>query len=162
MNPLSILIADDDEDSLFLKRRSLLSAGIHHLVEEARDGEAVVTILRNRIRRQAPLPLFVLLDLYMPKLDGLSALRWIREQRELDGVPVAILSGSLRPDDMKKAFEMGADAYYSDWPDIEGVTMLYQRAKQVHEGMIAREGMMNGLPGAALSQNAQPVYLRGH
>ena len=74
------------------------------------DGEALICSLRESIT-SGPLPAFVLLDLRMPKMSGLEALRWIRMTPELKTLPVVVLSSSPLPQDMELATLLGATSY---------------------------------------------------
>ena len=147
MNDLSILLADDEEDWYILMRRAIAHAGIKNLVEHAKDGEAVVTLLRRRLRLEPEtLPLFILLDLNMPKMDGLSVLKWIRSEPALDNVPTIVLTNSQSEEDIQNAMSTGADGYLLKGPDNAALTFIYERARMVRKGDLRRTGAFIGLP----------------
>jgi two-component system response regulator len=106
---LKVLLVEDDEDHIFLVRRALRD--LHDAavtVEVAGDGEqALERLARARYDRGGP-PQLVLLDLKMPKMDGLEVLRRIRSQETAHGLPVVVLTSSERQEDREQALRLGA------------------------------------------------------
>lgn len=97
------LVADDHEDTRFLIKYLLEQRGWR--VTGAADGlEAVETAHNSH-------PDVILMDVGLPVLDGLSAVRRIREDRELHGVPVVAVSGYAAAEDRAMALEAGCDGY---------------------------------------------------
>jgi CheY-like chemotaxis protein len=143
----TILLADDEKQWLFLTRRELANTGIKNLIEEAKDGEGVIEMLSRRLR-QSPeaLPLFVLLDLTMPRSNGLQALRWIRSQRGLDNLPVVMLTSSTLQRDVDEAFAAGADGYLQKGKNILAFTFIYEKARLVRQGKLTRATAFKGMP----------------
>jgi DNA-binding response OmpR family regulator len=100
MEPIHILVVEDEASiaevvSLYLKR-----AG--YSVQIASDGKQAISIFQNQI------PDFVILDLMLPQMDGLSLTRWLREQ---SNVPIIILTARREEIDRIAGLEMGADDY---------------------------------------------------
>ena len=158
MTELSILLADDEEDWYLLMRRAIAKAGVRNLVEHARDGEGVITALKRKLRLdEHDLPLFILLDLKMPRVDGLSALRWIRSQPQLEKVPVVVLTASEEEEKAREAMQAGADGYLVKSPDELALTFIYERATLVRTGKVRRAGAFAGLPSGRMSELAQTV-----
>jgi CheY-like chemotaxis protein len=150
---LSIILADDEEDWYLLMRRAIAHAGIKNLVEHAKDGEAVVTLLKRRLKNEdIPLPLFLLLDLKMPRLDGFGTLKWIRSEPRLDGLPVIVLTSSENEEDVRNATAAGADGYLLKGSDnTPALTFIYERSKLVREGKMSRKTAFVGLPQASVA-----------
>ena len=112
MKTLRVLLVEDDEDHVFLIRRALADlAGAEVAVEVAGDGEqAVERLARARFSPGGP-PQLVLLDLKMPRMDGLEVLRRIRADEADEaaaGLPVVVLTSSERQDDREEALRLGA------------------------------------------------------
>jgi two-component system response regulator len=107
--PLRILLVEDDEDHVFLVRRALADLdGPAVTVEVAGDGEqAVERLARSRFEPGGP-PQLVMLDLKMPRMDGLEVLRRIRDDGSARGVPVVVLTSSERQEDREEALRLGA------------------------------------------------------
>src|SRR5207244_12904961 len=95
------LVVEDFEDSRFMMRRLLEMAGYDVL--EATDGEQAV---RLAVKER---PSLILVDLSLPKLDGLSATRRIRKCRGLSRVPIVTISAHDAPESRAEALEAGSD-----------------------------------------------------
>ena len=109
MKALRVLLVEDDEDHVFLVRRALADLpGAKVTVEVAGDGEqAVERLARARFTPGGP-PQLVLLDLKMPRMDGLEVLRGIRADQADAGLPVVVLTSSERQEDREEALRAGA------------------------------------------------------
>lgn len=78
----------------------------------AEDGERTLDFLYRREGcKSAPRPDLVLLDIQIPKLDGFDLLRIIKQNPDLRDIPVVIFSTSRRPEDVRQAYELRANAY---------------------------------------------------
>ncbi|TMB11443.1 MAG: response regulator [Chloroflexi bacterium] len=98
-----VLVVDDYEDSRELYGQYLRSRGYD--VETAPDGDAA---LRCALRRTCDI---VVLDLALPKFDGLYVLRMLRSNARTKAIPVIILSASVGPDVRARALEAGANKF---------------------------------------------------
>jgi chemotaxis family two-component system response regulator Rcp1 len=102
-----MLIEDSDADAGIIQET--LAGWQHHCdVSRFRDGDEALTLL---MVEDAPVPDVILLDLNMPKSDGLDVLRKIRNTPRLTYIPVGILTGSLAPNDQRRASLIGATRY---------------------------------------------------
>jgi CheY-like chemotaxis protein len=106
---LRVLLVEDDADHVFLVRRALADVpGTEVTVEVAGDGErALERLARSRFGPDGR-PQLVLLDLKMPRLDGLEVLRRIRADEATAPLPVVVLTSSERPEDREAAVAAGA------------------------------------------------------
>ncbi len=127
-----VLVVDDNADAIFLLRRLLIKAGIEEPIEQAVDGDAAVAFLAERLGA-APdgLPLFVLLDVKMPRRDGFEVLEWIRKQDVLDDLIVFMISSSAEEGDVKRAYDLGADSYLVKNPDPSVFAHVYAVAMEI-------------------------------
>jgi CheY-like chemotaxis protein len=109
-----ILLADDNENDLELTQRALSQ---HKLVNEiviARDGAEAMDFLYRRgafASRPEANPALVLLDIKMPKVDGLEVLEAIKKDPRLQHVPVVMLTSSRLGPDVDECYRLGANAY---------------------------------------------------
>lgn len=127
-----VLVVDDNADAIFLLRRLLSKAGIEKKVEQAADGDAAVSFLADRLKRGAEyLPVFVLLDVKMPRRDGFEVLEWIRKQPALDELVVIMISSSAEESDVKRAYQVGADSYLVKNPDPSVLAHVYAVAMEI-------------------------------
>jgi CheY-like chemotaxis protein len=130
-----ILLVEDSEDDVYLIRRAIKNALITNPVKLVRDGEEAVAYLKGEgkfaNRTKYPFPSLVLLDLGLPKMDGLSVLRWIREQREFNLMRVVVLTNSLHMNDTKAAYAAGANSFLIKPTDFqESVRLMIAMAGQ--------------------------------
>ena len=99
----TVLVADDDEDVRELVEFKLTQAGWD--VASARDGEEALA------RIIASPPDVAVLDIMMPKLSGLDLCREIRENPDIDEIPILLLTAKAQEADMEQGFTLGADDY---------------------------------------------------
>jgi CheY-like chemotaxis protein len=129
----TVLLCEDDPDDVLLTQIAFEKARLANPLQIARDGEEAIAYLngdgRFAERARFPLPILVLLDLKMPKLDGFHVLQWLRSQRELDRLAVAIMTSSDHDPDISRAYELGADSYLIKPPDAEALLALVQRLR---------------------------------
>jgi two-component system, cell cycle response regulator DivK len=99
----TILIVEDNEKNMKLVRDILQHKG-HRTLEAVTGTEGV------RLAREHK-PDLVLMDIQLPDIDGITALRRIREDTALDAIPVLAVSASVMPDEQQKIVTSGFDAY---------------------------------------------------
>jgi two-component system response regulator len=106
---LRVLLVEDDQDHAFLVRRALADlADVAVTVEVAGDGEQALERLARGRFAPGGLPQLVLLDLKMPRLDGLEVLRRIRADEAARELPVVVLTSSENQEDREEALRAGA------------------------------------------------------
>ncbi len=98
-----VVVAEDDEDILRLVATRLDRDGYE--VVQTRDGAAALAAVRERE------PALVLLDVSMPALDGMEVLTRIRGDERLAGTRVVLLTAMAQEQDVRRAFDAGADGY---------------------------------------------------
>lgn len=107
-----ILMVEDNTDDEKLMLMSLRKSGVANDVIVARDGQAALDYLHGAGPSAAPVrPMVVLLDLHLPKIDGLEVLRRIRGDARTRLLPVVVLSSSDEENDRIKSYHLGANSY---------------------------------------------------
>lgn len=109
-----ILLAEDDPRDVELILQGLRSSYLANDVMVVGDGAEALDYLHRRGRfaeRPDTLPALVLLDIKMPKVNGLEVLREIRRNRELAAVPVVIMTSSREETDVDAAYALGCNAF---------------------------------------------------
>jgi CheY-like chemotaxis protein len=131
MNTLpTILIAEDDEGHAILMRQSLEMAGVENPVEHFRDGQAVLDFLfkrgQGRVREDGRTYL-VLLDIRMPKVDGVEVLRRIKADATLHKLPVIMLTTTDDAREVARCHELGCSVYLQKPVDYDKFAEAMQR-----------------------------------
>src|SRR2546427_13077169 len=113
------LVVEDFEDSRFMMRKLLEMAG--YRVVEATDGEEAVEVaLEER-------PALILMDLSLPKLDGLAATRKIRKHKGFRKVPIVAVSAHDSPESRQEALDAGCNEYVAKPIDFDQLNTLLKR-----------------------------------
>ncbi|MDZ4278183.1 MAG: response regulator [Dehalococcoidia bacterium] len=111
--PVRILIVDDNVDDVVMTRMAC-RAWLSHEVHVARDGEEALELLLGSPGADRPEPFrpdVILLDLGLPRVNGIEVLRALRANPGVSAVPVIVLSGSDREEDIAVCQELGSNAY---------------------------------------------------
>jgi CheY-like chemotaxis protein len=113
--PFVVLLAEDDEHDIVATNRAWKKHNIANPLYIVNDGEECMDFLHRRGKYSepgaAPRPGILLLDIKMPKMDGLTVLKQIREDEELQHLPVIILTTSKAEEDRLKGYNLGVNAY---------------------------------------------------
>ena len=122
MSAESIVVIEDNPDDVYFLKRAFSKAGLTNPLEFARDGDAGLKLLRaiaekSKVEGEAVLPLFVLLDLKLPVLNGFQVLEEIRKIPELAKLVVIVLTSSDIEADILLAYELGARSYLVKPPE---------------------------------------------
>lgn len=112
---IDVLLVEDDDNDVDLTLRSLRGHGMSSRIEIARNGEAALDFLFCRGayegRSKDKPPKMVLLDLKLPRVQGLELLREIKERPSTREIPVVVLTSSNLDVDVKRAYQLGANSY---------------------------------------------------
>jgi len=113
--PFVVLMAEDDEHDIVATRRAWKKHHIANPLYIVNDGEECLDYLHQRGKYSeqgtAPRPGILLLDIKMPKMDGLVVLEHIRKEKELRLLPVVILTTSKAEEDRLRSYDLGVNAY---------------------------------------------------
>ncbi len=114
----AILLVEDNPDDERLTLRALRRGNIVNEILIARNGEEALNILFNT----NPLPSVVLLDLKLPKINGLEVLRQIRTHETTCLLPVVVLTSSSEERDLIESYSLGANSYVCKPVDVDQFT----------------------------------------
>jgi CheY-like chemotaxis protein len=127
MNPNpTILIVDDDEGHAILIRENLEAAGLSNHIEHFRDGQAVLDYFFQK-RPANPQGCLVLLDIRMPKVDGIEVLRRLKADPELRKLPVIMLTTTDDTREVERCHQLGCSVYIQKPVDFERFTEAIRR-----------------------------------
>jgi two-component system response regulator len=113
-----ILLVEDNPDDERLTLRALRRGNLANEIRIARNGEEALTLVFSL----EPLPSVVLLDLKLPKVDGLEVLRRIRGNEKTRLLPVVILTSSSEERDIVESYNLGANSYVRKPVDFDQFT----------------------------------------
>lgn len=126
MNELrSILLAEDNPNDVELTLAAFSEYNLVNEVFVVSDGEEALDYLYQRGRFKARPngnPAVILLDLKMPKVDGLEVLRTIKEDEKLRSIPVVMLTSSREEPDLVRSYQLGVNAYVVKPVDFQSFT----------------------------------------
>lgn len=125
LEPIIILMADDDPDDCLLAEDALEEARLANDLHIVNDGVELLDYLlrRNDYVNLAnrPLPGLILLDLNMPRMDGREALCKIRAEPSLRRIPVVVLTTSRAEEDILRTYDLGANSYITKPVTFDGL-----------------------------------------
>lgn len=111
----TILLVDDSENDILLMRVAFKKAEFNSPLQEVHNGAEAIAYLKGEggysDRNKHPLPSVMLLDLNMPMKNGFDVLSWVRTQPMFKRLSITILTASMRPEDVERAFDLGANSY---------------------------------------------------
>lgn len=112
MNPIAppILLVEDNPMDLDLALRAFERKRLSNPIQVARDGEEALAWL-PRWEAGEPLPALILLDLKLPRVDGLDVLRRLKQHERFRHIPVVVLTSSAEDKDINTAYDLGVNSY---------------------------------------------------
>ena len=128
--PIHILLVEDDPAHAEIVRRNLSDFRVANTITHREDGQAALDYLHRAEGSpsgpEQPLPDLILLDLRLPKVDGLEVLRRLKADPELRRIPTVILTTSKTEQDMLAAYDHGAGSYLVKPVDFHKFTELLE------------------------------------
>ncbi|MEE9297375.1 MAG: response regulator [Phycisphaerae bacterium] len=133
VRPITILLVEDEQAHAELIIRALRDNNVLNEVVHVADGRAALDYLfhlgQYEDASRSPAPGIILLDLKLPKVDGLEVLKQIKEDPELKKIPVVVLTTSERPEDIDAAYRGYANSYVTKPVTIEGFRKCVREIK---------------------------------
>ena len=109
-----ILLAEDDDGHAYLVQQNLLDAGLANRVVHVKDGQEALDYIRSEGPHRGRVPngpLLLLLDINMPRVDGVEVLRRLKADPKTDQLPVIMLTTTDDPREVKRCYELGCSSY---------------------------------------------------
>ena len=113
-----IMLIEDNPMDVDLTRRAFLRRKIANPLQIARDGEEALGWLK-RWEAGEPVPVVIMLDLKLPRVDGLEVLRQLKAHPVYAAIPVVVLTTSAENSDIQRAYALGANSYIIKPVDFE-------------------------------------------
>ena len=127
---VEILLVEDSLEDLELTQRALRNAKLGNHIQIARDGAEALDFIfcegQHSERRIEDTPKLILLDLKLPKVDGLEVLQRIKSDPRTKHIPVVVLTSSKEQIDVVKSYQLGVNSYIVKPVDFEGFNAAVQ------------------------------------
>ena len=111
----TVLLAEDDADDVLLTQIAFQKARLANPLQVVRDGEEAIDYLKGEgkfaDREKFPFPILLLLDLKMPRVDGIDVLRQIKGDATTKSIPVVVLTSSAEDRDVIDSYQLGVNSY---------------------------------------------------
>ncbi|HEY3914579.1 MAG TPA: response regulator [Verrucomicrobiae bacterium] len=127
MSPIQILLVEDNLGDIRLTEEALKDAKVHTLLSVARDGVEAMAFLRKTGKfADSPTPDIILLDLNLPKMNGLEVLKEIKTDESLLKIPVVVITSSKAEEDVAKSYHLHANCYITKPIDFNQFMVVVQ------------------------------------
>ena len=130
IEPLLIVLAEDDDGHASLVQRNLERAGLANGLHRLKDGQEALDFLRGEgdsAGRNPNQPVLVLLDIKMPRVDGVEVLRQLKADPRTALIPVIMLSTTDDPREIQRCYELGCSVYVTKPVDYQGFVEAIKR-----------------------------------
>lgn len=108
----TILLVEDNQNDRLLMHRAFRKSNLVNRLVEVNDGEAALGfLLGTENTPPRPLPALILLDLKLPKVDGIEVLRRVRADERTQLIPIVVLTSSREQDDVIRSYQLGVNSY---------------------------------------------------
>ncbi len=124
LKPIELLLVEDNPQDLELALRALKKANLANQIQVARDGAEALDFIfcegAHAGRTFADVPKVILLDLKLPKIDGLEVLRRLKGDPRTRAIPVVVLTSSKEQSDVVESYQLGVNSYIVKPVNFEG------------------------------------------
>jgi CheY-like chemotaxis protein len=128
-----VLQVEDDDNDIYFLQFACESTQLTDCLRVVRSGEEALEYFQGAgkyaDRKKYPIPGLVLLDLRMPRMNGLEVLKWIRDQPQLHSVVVIMFTSSAHPDDVERSSQLGANAFVQKPSGLEELVRFLKSVK---------------------------------
>lgn len=121
-----ILLIEDNAAHVRLLEEAVIECGSELSIRSVADGEAALEALYERLNSDASLPDLVLVDLHLPGVDGGAVIEAIRDDPQLQHLPMVMLTSSDAAEDVMAAYADGANAYLTKPTQLDGLIALVE------------------------------------
>jgi two-component system, response regulator len=120
---IEILLVEDNSADLELTLHALRHNNLANRIEVARDGEEALDFLfctgEHSARNPNQMPKLILLDLKLPKVDGIEVLRQVKANPKTKSIPITVLTSSKEGNDLSRCYELGVNSYIQKPVDFD-------------------------------------------
>jgi CheY-like chemotaxis protein len=120
VRPIEVLLVEDDEGDVLMTREALDEGKVFNRLNVVGDGvEAIAYLRREKPYEEVTRPDLVLLDLNLPKRDGLQVLEDVKADPDLRRIPIVVLTTSEAEEDVLRSYDLHANAYVTKPVDFD-------------------------------------------
>jgi len=136
-DPVEILLIEDDPGDILMTREALTDAKMANELHVVNNGEeALAFLFREGEYADAPRPGLILLDLNLPRIDGLEVLARIKAEEELRRIPVVVLTTSEAEEDVLRSYDLHANAYVTKPVDFEAFVKVVRQVDDFYINVV--------------------------
>ncbi len=128
--PMVILLAEDDEGHALLVRKNIARAGISNQIVHVADGQEALDFVHRRgsyAGRAVTGPLLVVLDINMPRVDGVEVLKRVKSDEATAKIPIIMLTTTDDPREVERCYEAGCSVYVTKPVDYSAFVEAVKR-----------------------------------
>lgn len=135
---LSLLLVEDSPADVYLVKEAIQEEGLRFQLQVVGDGEKAIQIIdRVDAGEGIAVPNLILLDMSVPRRNGIEVLQRVRSSPRCGKVPVVMISSSDSPVERKRAFELGATEYFRKPSTLTDFMQLGKLVRRLHEEWVA-------------------------
>ncbi len=127
---VTIVLAEDDDGQASLVERNIRRAGFTNGFLRMRDGQEALDFFRGEgeyAGKPAPSTVVLLLDINMPRIDGIEVLKQLRESKDTETVPVIMLTTTDNPKEIERCYQLGCNVYITKPVEYEDFVEAVKR-----------------------------------
>ncbi|MDD5246276.1 MAG: response regulator [Candidatus Omnitrophica bacterium] len=128
---IKILLVEDNPDDIDITKRALKEAKVINRLWIVRDGQEALDFLRHQGTYQdsasSPKPGLILLDINLPKINGMDVLRTVKEDPDLKRIPIVMLTVSKRDEDIIKSYDQGCNSFIQKPVNFENFVQVVKQ-----------------------------------
>jgi len=130
-HPIEILLVEDNPQDMELTLRALKKANLSSHIQVARDGAEALEFIfcegPHAARKIEDTPKVIMLDLKLPKVDGLEVLQRLKSDERTKAIPVVVLTSSKEQNDVAETYQLGVNSYIVKPVNFEGFAAAVQQ-----------------------------------
>jgi CheY-like chemotaxis protein len=135
--PVELLLVDDSREDSEATMEALRESRVDNRVHWVEDGEEAMAFLRREGRwANAPRPDLVLLDVNMPRMNGLEVLAEMKSNPSWRGIPVVIMTGSISEENVRTAYDRHVNCYVNKPDDLDGLPDVVRSIEDFWLGLV--------------------------
>jgi CheY-like chemotaxis protein len=128
--PILIVLVEDDDGHANLVERNLQRAGLANRIHRLKDGQEALDYVHGKgeyIGSPAPQPMLLLLDIKMPRVDGVEVLRQLKSDPQTAPIPIIMLTTTDDPREIQRCYELGCSVYITKPVDYQAFVEAINR-----------------------------------